>query len=81
MYLRKINESYLKNFRIGIPAYVNNNAQLDLIEEVSKVDTDIVVILKTYEEKEYLIFFALIFNQLIIFIILYFLYKGIKEKS
>ena len=50
-----------------------------MISEINKNNYTVININKSYEKKEYLIFFAMIFNQLIIFIIIIFFYRSIPN--
>ena len=78
-YLKEVNEYFSKIQVISINDYSSYYQQLNLINEIENVDDNFVSISKTFEKKEYLIFFALIFNQLIIFIIIFFFYRSIPE--
>jgi hypothetical protein len=76
-YLKEVNEYLTKIQIISIIDYLSHANQLNLINEIENIDDNFVSISKTFEKKEYLIFFALIFNQLIIFIIIFFFYRSI----
>lgn len=76
-YLKEVNEYLTKVQIISINDYLSHANQLILINEIENIDDNFVSISKTFEKKEYLIFFALIFNQLIIFIIIFFFYRSI----
>lgn len=76
-YLKEVNEYLTKVQIISINDYLSHANQLNLINEIENIDDNFVSISKTFEKKEYLIFFALIFNQLIIFIIIFFFYRSI----
>jgi hypothetical protein len=79
-YLREFNQYYYNIQMQDINSYLITNTNLQLIDEIEKVDESIILINKSFEKKEYLIFFALIFNQLIIFLIVILFYKSIPRK-
>ena len=78
-YLRELNKFFYNMKIIDLENYVSTNNQLALIEEVENNNFDILTISKTFEKKEYLIFFALIFNQLIILVIVFFFIRSIPK--
>ena len=79
LYLRELNKYFLNLEIIAIESYLSINSQLKLIDEVKNNDFNIVNISKSFEKKEYLIFFAIVFNQLIIFIIVFFFHRSIPN--
>ena len=64
---------------INIENYLSSETQLSIVDEVDKNDLNVIEINKSFEKKEYLIFFALIFNQLLIFLIIFSFYKSIPR--
>lgn len=79
-YLRKLNKFFYNMKIILLEDYLYTNIQLRLIEEVRNNNFDIVTVSKSFEKKEYLIFFALVFNQIIIFIIVFFFFRSIPKE-
>ena len=71
-YLMKLNKNFTELKFLTTKEFLINKTQLDLINEIENTDFNFVSILKTFEKREYLIFFAMVFNQLIIFIIVFF---------
>ena len=78
-YLMKLNKNFTELELLSTKEYLSNKIQLDLINEIENIDLNFVNIFKTFEKREYLIFFAMIFNQLIIFIIVFFFYRSIPN--
>jgi hypothetical protein len=78
-HLKKINKYFYSLKIYGAETYITINNQLKMISEINKNNYTIININKSYEKKEYLIFFAMIFNQLIIFIIVIFFYRSIPN--
>lgn len=78
-YLKELNKFFYNMKIILIEDYLSTNIQLALIEEVENNNFNIISVSKSFEKKEYLIFFALIFNQLIIFIIVFFFFRSIPK--
>jgi hypothetical protein len=78
-HLKKINKYFYSLKISGAETYISINNQLKMISEINKNNYTVININKSYEKKEYLIFFAMIFNQLIIFIIIIFFYRSIPN--
>ena len=78
-YLRELNKYFFNIKIISIQEYLNIKSQLEIIDEVENNNFNVVNISKSFEKKEYLILFAMIFNQLIIFIIVFFFYRSIPN--
>ena len=78
-YLMKLNKNFTELKFLTTKEFLINKTQLDLINEIENTDFNFVSILKTFEKREYLIFFAMVFNQLIIFIIVFFFYRSIPN--
>jgi hypothetical protein len=78
-HLKKINKYFYSLKISGAETYISINNQLKIINEINKNNYTVININKSYEKKEYLIFFAMIFNQLIIFIIIIFFYRSIPN--
>lgn len=78
-YLTKLNRYFYDLQMINIENYLSSETQLSIIDEVDKNDFNVVTIIKSFEKREYLIFFALIFNQLVILLIIFFFYKSIPR--
>lgn len=79
VYLRELNKYFYDLQMVNIENYLSSETQLSIIDEVDKNDLNVIVISKSFEKREYLIFFALIFNQLIIFLIIFSFYKSIPR--
>tara|TARA_B100000989_G_C19523550_1_gene465558 strand:- start:1632 stop:2342 length:711 start_codon:yes stop_codon:yes gene_type:complete len=78
-YLRELNKYFYDLQMINIENYLSSETQLSIVDEVDKNDLNVIEINKSFEKKEYLIFFALIFNQLLIFLIIFSFYKSIPR--
>jgi hypothetical protein len=78
-YLRELNKYFYDLQMINIENYLSSETQLSIVDEVDKNDFNVIEINKSFEKKEYLIFFALIFNQLLIFLIIFSFYKSIPR--